>query len=90
MIWDFHSFNMEEPNANEREWAMGFRTNTTIVQGISKGACRQILGQVMDFNYLTWIFNLVLAKQLRFGQSHPPTPPHLSFVAPFVGSSMAV
>jgi hypothetical protein len=62
---------------------MGFYTSTTTMQGISKGTCRQILGQVMDLNCLTWIFNLILAKQLCFGQSHPPTPPHLSFVAPF-------
>jgi hypothetical protein len=44
---------MEEPNANEREDAMGFRTSTKTMQGIFKGAHRWILGQVMDFNYLT-------------------------------------
>jgi len=44
----------------------------------------------MDFNCLTWIFSLVLVKQLHFGQSHPPTLPHLSLVAPFVGSIMVV
>jgi hypothetical protein len=44
----------------------------------------------MDFNCFTWIFNLVLAKQLCFGESHPPTPPHISIVAPFVGSAMAM
>jgi hypothetical protein len=60
MIWDSHSFSMEEPNAHETERAMGFCISTTIVQGISKGTCRRILGQVMDLNYLTWIFNLVL------------------------------
>jgi hypothetical protein len=63
---------------------MGFHINTIIVQGIFKRAHRRILGQIMDFTYFTWIFNLVLAKQLHFGQSHPPIPPHLSFVAPFV------
>jgi hypothetical protein len=29
---------MERPNANEREWAMGFHTNTIIVLGFSEGA----------------------------------------------------
>jgi hypothetical protein len=29
MIWDSQSFNMEEPNVNEREWAMGFNIGTT-------------------------------------------------------------
>ncbi len=27
---------MEKPNANEREWAMGFCTSTTTMQGIFK------------------------------------------------------
>jgi hypothetical protein len=50
---------MEKPNANEREQAMEFHTSTIVVQSIFEGAFRQILGQVMDFNYLTWNFNLV-------------------------------
>ncbi len=61
MIWDSHSLNMEEPNAHEGEWAMGFHINTTFVQGISKGIYRRILGQLIDLNCLTRIFNLVLA-----------------------------
>jgi hypothetical protein len=52
---------MEKPNVDEREHAMGFCIGTTIVQGISEGARKQILGQVMDLNCLTWIFILVLA-----------------------------
>jgi len=44
----------------------------------------------MDLNCLTWIFNLVLAKQLGFGQLHPPTPLHPSLVAPFAASIMVV
>jgi hypothetical protein len=40
MIWDANSSKMEEPNANEREQAMGFRTSTTIVQGIFEGVRR--------------------------------------------------
>jgi hypothetical protein len=53
MIWDSHSFSMEKPNADEKEQAMGFRISITIVQCISKGALRRILGQVMDLNCLT-------------------------------------
>jgi hypothetical protein len=33
-IWDSHSSNMEEPNAYEREHAMGFRIGTIIVPSI--------------------------------------------------------
>ncbi len=85
-----HSSSMGEPNVDEREQAMGFRIGTIIVQGISEKVCMQILGQVMDFNYFTWTFNLLLATYLRFHQSHPPIPPHLPLVAPFVGSTMEV
>jgi len=67
MIWDSHSSNMEERNVDEREQGMGFRIGTTTMEGISKRAHRWILGQVMDLNYLTWIFSLVLVKQLHFG-----------------------
>ncbi len=90
MIWDSHSSSMEEPNVDEKEQAMGFHISTTTMQGIFEGAHRWILGQVMDFNCPTWIFSLVLVKQLHFGQSRPPTLPHLSLVAPFVGSIMVV
>ncbi len=88
MIWDSHSYNMEKPNTNEKEWVMGFYSGTIVMQNISEGACRLILGQVVDVNCFTWIFSIILVKQLCFGQSHPPTPPHLSLVAPFVGSIM--
>jgi len=58
---------MEKPNADEREHAMGFHTGTTAVQAISKQTHRQILGQVMDLNCLTWIFNFDLVEQSHFG-----------------------
>jgi hypothetical protein len=34
MIWDSHPFNMEKPNVDEKEEAMGFRIGTTAMQGI--------------------------------------------------------
>lgn len=43
-IWDANSSKMEEPNANEQEQTMGFHTNITTVQGISKGAHQQDIG----------------------------------------------
>jgi hypothetical protein len=59
MIWNFHSSNMEKSNVDEEEQAMGFRIGTTTMQGICKGTHKQILRQVMDFNCLTWILNLI-------------------------------
>jgi hypothetical protein len=38
MIWDLKSFNMKEPNVDEKEWAMGFRINIIAMPSISKGA----------------------------------------------------
>jgi hypothetical protein len=61
-----NSFKMEEPNANERKRPMGFCTSTTTMQGISKCVHKQILRQVMDLTYLTWIFSLCWVKQVRF------------------------
>jgi hypothetical protein len=69
---------------------MGFCIGTTTVQNIFKRTYRRILGQVRHLNYLTWIFGLVLAKQLCFGQSHPPIPPCLSLVAPFTRLAKAM
>jgi hypothetical protein len=73
MIWDSHSSNIEKPNVDEKERATGFHIGTTNVQGISKGAYRRILGQVLDLNCLTWIFRLVLVEQRCFDPLHPPT-----------------
>jgi hypothetical protein len=35
---------MEEPNANEQEQTMGFHTNSTTMQGNSKGAHQHDIG----------------------------------------------
>jgi hypothetical protein len=43
MVWDSNSSNMEELNANEREWAMGFCTNFTVVPFFLKEVISGIL-----------------------------------------------
>ncbi len=52
MIWDSYSFNMERPNVDEKEWAMGFCIGTTIMQGIFERAYKRILGQVVPYGSL--------------------------------------
>lgn len=37
MIWDANSSCMEEPNSDEREWAMGFFTSIITMLNISEG-----------------------------------------------------
>jgi hypothetical protein len=52
-----------EPNANEKERAMGFPTKVTSVLSISEASRQQVLGQATDLNYLTWIISLGMAEQ---------------------------
>jgi hypothetical protein len=54
-----------EPTADERERAMGFATGVTAVPSISEASRRQVLGQAMDLNCLTWILSLGMAEQRR-------------------------
>ncbi len=62
MIWDSHSSNIEKQNVNEKKQATKFPLRPHLCKGISKGTFWWILGQVMDLNCLTWIFNLILVK----------------------------
>ncbi len=54
-----------EPNADERERAMGFPRGVTSVPSIFEASRRQVLGQAMDLNCLTWIVKLGMAEQHR-------------------------
>jgi site-specific DNA-cytosine methylase len=63
LVWDSIMQEMVEPNADERERAMGFPTGTTKVHGMSEQQRRFLLGQAMDLNYLTWIVSFVVAEQ---------------------------
>jgi hypothetical protein len=69
LVWDSTTQEMVEPNADERERAMGFPTGTTNVSGLSEHQRRFLLGQAMDVNCLTWIVSLVVAEQKRLASS---------------------
>jgi hypothetical protein len=58
--------------------------------GISKGVHKRIMGQVMDLNYLTWIFNLCFVEWIHFAQFSPPNPSHVSIFAPTFGTCILV
>jgi hypothetical protein len=62
LVWDSITQEMVEPNADERERAMGFPTGTTNVHGMSEQQRRFLLGQAMDLNCLTWVVSLVVAE----------------------------
>ncbi len=61
LVWDTCLQQLVEPNADEREHAMGFPTGMTFVLSIFEASRRQVLGQVMDLNCLTWIVSLGMA-----------------------------
>jgi hypothetical protein len=63
LVWDTCSQQLVEPNADEREHAMGFPTKVTSVPSIYEASRRQVLGQAMDLNCLTWIISLGMAEQ---------------------------
>jgi len=44
LVWDTCSQQLMEPNADERERAMGFPTGMTLVPSISEASRRQVLG----------------------------------------------
>jgi hypothetical protein len=69
LAWDSTIQEMVEPNADERERAMGFPTSTTNVPCLSEHQRRFLLGQAMDVNCLTWIVSLVVAEQKRLAFS---------------------
>ncbi len=61
LVWDTCLQQLVEPNADERERAMGFLTGMTSFPSISEASRRQVLGQAMDLNCLTWIVSLGMA-----------------------------
>ncbi|CAM6104272.1 unnamed protein product [Calypogeia fissa] len=65
LVWDERLQQLVEPNVDEQERAMGFVTGTTTVPEFSEATRRQLLGQVMDLNCLTWVVALGLAEQWR-------------------------
>jgi hypothetical protein len=44
LVWDTCSQQLVEPNADERECALGFSTGMTSVPSISEASCQQVLG----------------------------------------------
>ncbi len=65
LIWDTCSQRLVEPNTEEREHAMGFPIGVTSIPSISEASRRQVLGQAMDLNCLTWIVSLGMVEQRR-------------------------
>lgn len=65
LVWNTRMQQLVKPNTYKRERAMGYSTGTTKTPLVSKASCRQVLGQAMDLNCLSWIVSLGLAEQQR-------------------------
>ena len=63
MVWDTTIRRLEEPQADERERAMGFPTGTTAAPELTESQRRQILGQAMDLTSMVWFVGVCLAVQ---------------------------
>jgi hypothetical protein len=55
----------EEPNAEERELAMGFPRGFTAARAVSEHTRRELLGQAMDLNSVMWILGAARAAGER-------------------------
>jgi hypothetical protein len=62
LLWDTCPQRLVEFNTNGREHVMGFPIGVTLVPSISEASRRQVLGQAMDLNYLTWIISLGMVE----------------------------
>lgn len=80
LVWDTHVQQLVEPNADERERAMGFPTSVTSVPSLSEASRRQVLGQAMDLNCLSWIVSLGMAEQRRLRSTHVVVTPLVSLL----------
>ena len=60
-MYDYNTNTWTEPDADERELAMGYELGSTAVEGVSVEKRRQLLSQAIDLNAL---YSLVLASDI--------------------------
>jgi hypothetical protein len=72
----FKTFLLVELDVDEREHVMGLHAHTTYFLVLFETIRRHFFGQFMDFNCMTWVISLGLAKQQQLSIAHPST--HIS------------
>jgi hypothetical protein len=60
---------------------MGFPTGVTSVPSIFEASRRQVLGQAMDLNCLTWIISLGMVEQRRLRATSVVVTPLVSLLS---------
>ena len=70
MVLNTNNNQLEEPNANERERAMGFRSHTTSAPNVTEAQRRRLLGQAIDLRCLTLLLSLGLTHQQAISNPH--------------------
>ncbi len=78
LVWDTCLQWLVEPNVNEREHAMGFPIGVTSVPSIFEASRRQVLGQAMDLNCLTWTVSLGMVEQCQLKATSVIVTPFMS------------
>ncbi|PTQ33208.1 hypothetical protein MARPO_0091s0058, partial [Marchantia polymorpha] len=69
LLWDSTVHQLVEPNADEIERAMEFMTGVTATASVLEASRRQVLGQAMDLNCLTWIeWKPLIGSQITRGE----------------------
>jgi hypothetical protein len=63
-VWNVQLHKIVEPNGDEQERAMEFVIGITSIHGNMEFQHCFLLGQTMDFNFLSWAVSLVVAKQI--------------------------
>ncbi len=79
MVWDDGMQALTEPNADERERALGYLTGTTAAPGLNERQRRHLLGNCIDQNLLQTLLALCRSVTLL---SPAPTQPALVSVIP--------
>ncbi len=81
VVWDTCLQQLVEPNADEKERAMGFPIGMTFVPSISEASRQQVSGQAMDLNCSTWIISLSMAEQRRLRATFVVVTPLVSLLS---------
>ena len=59
-LWNTDTLSWEEPNADERERAMGYETGTTAAEGVTEEDRRKVLGNAIDQRALTSLLSICI------------------------------
>lgn len=92
MVWDAHLGRFDEPNADERERALGYHTGATAAPGLTERCRRHLLGNCIDQNLFQCLYALCRSTSQLTPARTPPSLPatHASCGYPLGGGDSTV